>query len=342
MTKVREIDHDTRVAIATMRDLGHPIQEVAKKYEVSKGAVTKIFQKFQKSGFVANRPRSGRPRKTNARMDRIITRIVYSGAAETATEVSNILETCHQTTLNPQTVRNRLSENLLVARVKPKKPLWTEKQKAARLGWAKDHINWTEDQWDEVLWTDESKFKLFKSDGRQWVWVRKGTKRRQVPSKPTVKYGGGGVMVWGAFSSRGTGSLCKIDGIMDSAYYQDILEDNLPDCVQDLFGSKKWILQQDNDRKHTSKSTSTFLDNLGYNRLAWPSQSPDLNPIEHLWDELGRRVKKNHRATNENQLWEVLQEEWKNIPEEVCRKLVRSMPNRCAQVIESHGGATDF
>jgi hypothetical protein len=146
-------------------------------------------------------------------------------------------------------------------------------------------------------------------------------------------------------SFQGVGFSCKIDDIMDADLYVRILRNELVDSIQyyDLDQEEEVIFQQDNDPKHTSKLAKDALEELDLNVLEWPSQSPDLNPIEHFWGHVARELKrKTGLITNKDQLWDELQAILAETNKDLCRKLIGTMPRRILDVIKAKGGYTKW
>ncbi len=144
---------------------------------------------------------------------------------------------------------------------------------------------------------------------------------------------------WGCMSAAGVGELHFIDGIMNSQMYFSILKEKMLPSLRAL--GRRALFQHDNDPKHTSKATVGFLKKNRVKVIQWPSMSPDLNPIEHLWGILKRKVE-HHSPSSIQSLKEVILEEWKKIDLAKCRQLVHSMPRRLGAVIKNHGGHTKY
>lgn len=286
----------------------------------------------------------GRPSKLSPQDIHHCIHQITSGKCDNAVQVTKSLQDITNITISPQTVRDALKTSGMKAVVKKKRPLLTKRHRMERLYFAERHQNWTVDDWKKVVWSDETKINRMGSDGRLYVWKQDGEPLHDRLVEGTKKFGGGSLMLWGCMFWEGVGNATRIDGKMDAELYCQILED-------DLMGSLEWyglevgdvIFQQDNDPKHTSKRAKSWFEDHGFNVLKWPAQSPDLNPIEHLWNHLKRRLAEYPEPPNGViQLWERVEKEWEAIPKEVCKNLIESMPRRIEAVLKAKGSYTKY
>jgi len=216
-----------REKVIKFSDDGKSSREIASLLSIGKSTVNDIIAKYRARYGLKDRPRSGRPRKTSKRVDLVIKRKSIANVKKTAAEIARELQDENLADVSRSTVTRRLHDVGLFGRIGIKKPLISRKNKQARLQFAKDHQNWTIEDWKKVAFSDESKFNLFGSDGRQHVRRPIGSRNDVRYQIPTVKHGGGSVTVWGVFSAQGVGPLVEINGIMNAAIYKDILEQNL-------------------------------------------------------------------------------------------------------------------
>ncbi|CAG8737237.1 14943_t:CDS:2, partial [Acaulospora colombiana] len=190
--------------------------------------------------------------------------------------------------------------------------------------------HWTVEDWSRVIFSDETKINRMGSDGRVWGWKRPGSQLEDRNVVGTVKFGGGSVMLWGCMTISGPGHMAQVDGRMDAKQYTDILSQNLLQSAKATgFQGTDFTFQQDNDPKHTSRLAKKWFSDHSVEVLRWPAQSPDLNPIEHLWGHLKRRL--NGYSTDPKsigELWGRIQQEWIEIPPDYCYDLIASMPSR--------------
>ena len=124
------------------------------------------------------------------------------------------------------------------------------------------------------------------------------------------------------FQRQGLGYESGSKGNMN-VKYREILDENLLQSAQDLRLGQRLTFQQDNDPKHTAKTMQGCLRNKSLNVIEWPSQSPYLNPIEHLWRYLKIAVQQ-HSPSNLTELQRICREEWEKLPNYRCAKLVVS------------------
>ena len=147
-------------------------------------------------------------------------------------------------------------------------------------------------------------------------------------------------MVWGGIAHEIKSQLIIVAGNMTAVRYRDEI---LRPVAVLLVQQRYLILQQDNTRPHVARVCQDFLANNNIAPLAWPPYSPDLTPIEHMWDELDRRVRKrrNPPATLA-QLRNALIDEWNNIPMRTVNALVNSIQKRIRAATAARGGTPDI
>ena len=339
--KKKEHSTDLRSLVIKHFLNGDSYAVIAKKALIPRPSVQYIVQKYKKTKCIVNLSRGGRKRKTTAAVDRIIQRKIKVDRRKSATSVKSEIEKELGVSIHANTVRNRLHEIGFYGRVARKKPFVNKVNRAKRIAYAKTMMKMPFDYWKNVLWSDESKFNLFRSDGKTMVWRTPTEAFDPNCIVPTVKYNGGSVMVWGCFAHCGVGFLHFIDGIMDRFLYREILEENLLKSAKKLGLKKKFVFQHDNDPKHTAVIVKDWLNENNIETLKWPAFSPDLNPIEHVWDELERRMKKHH-PSNKEELKEMLLKEWNSIGVDVTEKLVDSVPNRLYECVRGQGYPTRY
>jgi transposase len=327
--------------IVTYHDCGWSWRQIAAKLGLSRQGIRDFYKRYEAIGSPANKKRLGRPRVLNERDKRRLRSILKSDRRQTLRDITN--ETNSSITkarpVSERTVQRYVHEIGYYARAGVRKPFVNEKNRKKRLAFVKEHWKKPNDYWKNWVMSDESRFTIWGSDGPATVWRLPHEKFDVGCMIPTTKHGGKGIMVWSCFCWKRLGPLVLVEGNMDSAKYQTILQQHLLPFLEDLRKSGyEPVFQEDNAPCHVSQSSCAWKEKHGIRTVAWPPYSPDINPIEHLWDELERRIRKRSGAfSNTNSLFEVAQEEWCSIEPEVWRKLILSMQRRLAAVKEAKG-----
>ena len=262
----------------------------------------------------------------------------------TATETAREVIGTHGRRVCPRTVRNRLREFDLRPRRPYVGPNLTPRRRQRRMQWLRAHApnRFRLADWRRVMFSDESRFSLQRSDRRQRVYRRLGERYSNACVREVDRNGGrgGSVMVWGGISHGVKTPLVVIQGNITAVRYRDQV---LMPHVLPLVNAHNLTFQHDNARPHVARVCRDFLNQNNVQVLDWFPYSPDLNPIEHLWDALDRRVRKRVNVPNNvAQLQLALIQEWNNIPQRTIDNLVGSMVGRVRAATAARGGHTRY
>ncbi|SYW84203.1 putative transposase [Ustilago hordei] len=238
--------------------------------------------------------------------------------------MSTVRKACHalqemfQIKACPTTVRKALHYCHYKAQRLVKKLKLLKRHCKACFKFANEHKDMTVEDWKNVVWSNETKINFFGPDGKQFCWIKNSGFNSKLV-RPMVKFGSGSIMIWGCMMWEGVGDL------------------QLQHAYTDI------TFQQDNDLKHMSKKTITWLESNSIKVMQWLAQSLDLNPIEHLWHHLKMQLSQYSTiAKSRDELLKRCEAEWKVITPETCRMLIESMPDHIKVVLKAKGGITKY
>ncbi|KAG2467531.1 TC1A transposase, partial [Polypterus senegalus] len=334
--KSKELSVDLQYRIVSRHKSGKGYRKKSAALKVPMSTVVSIICKWKKFETTRTLPRAGWPSKLSDRGRRALVREMTKNPMVTLSELQRSSvergEPSRRTSISAA-----IHQSGLYGRVARQKPLLSKRHMAVNLKFAKRNLKDFQTMRSKILWSDETKIELFGVNARRHVWRKPGTTHHQANTIPIVKHGGGSIILWGA----GTGRLVRIKGKMTAAMYRDILDENLLQSALDPRLGRRFIFQQDNDPQHTAKISKGWLQDNSVNVLEWPSQSPDLNPIEHLWRDLKMAV---HQPFPSNlmELERCCKEEWAKLAKDRCAKLVASYLKRLEAGIAAKGASTKY
>ena len=324
MGRRHQLSARERGKIDAYQELHLSKRDIARRIRRSVHAITSYTNDKLKYG---NNMR-GRSRVTTKYDDRRILR-----EASNSTKSSVKIRYDLNLNCNARTVRRRIKDasHIMYKKMLMKPPL-TAVHKQRRLQFCRVNMQRT---WTGVWFTDEKKFNLDGPDREKYYFhdLRKETlisSRRQ--------QGGGSVLLWAGFCATNKSSIAFVHGNLNSAGYQNILQQHLLPFYQ-----LNDELVQDNAPIHSSASTLAWLNNNNIEFLDWPSRSPDLNPMETLWSNMSRDIYSQGRQyANVRQLKDAINVAWANITVEQLSNLSNSMSGRIFQCIFMRGGYTKY
>ena len=142
------------------------------------------------------------------------------------------------------------------------------------------------------MWLDESRYTLFCTDGRRRIWREPHEAMNPSCLVRTVQGSGGSIMVWGMFCWYGSGPLVLLEGKQTAMQYLDILADQVHPAMLQFYEGDGYFMD-DNATIHRARIVRDWFNEhqSDFQQLSWTPQSPDLNPIENVWDMLERRIR---------------------------------------------------
>ncbi|GFW73764.1 transposable element Tc1 transposase [Trichonephila clavipes] len=264
------------------------------------------------SGSASRRPEQGRRRATTPNKDRYLVLTARRHRNMNAILLQQHLRSATGTMVSTQTVRNRLHSVGLYAR----RPMVCVRLTSRHCHHRRECI---------------------------FIWRDRGSINSPAFVHESVRFGGGGVLVYGVISIDGRTDLYIIrDGPLTAHRYRDEILRPIVVLYAATIGDG-FILMDDNCRPHRANLVEDFLFEEGIVRMEWPAYSPDMNPIEHVWNALGRRVAGRKPPPQTLQgLERSLLEEWDRILQLVINSLIDSMPQRCSTLLAVRGNHTPY
>lgn len=336
------LSRDDRIRVLVLRDAGHTYEQITNQLGVTYRQVEYTCQTHQAT-----------PKKAHGQFPKL-----------SDDEVTRIIEFISSSKLNRRKSYKKVIKELnlpvgetALARALRKrgyhrckslrKPPLSEQSKHIRLAWALEHINWTMEQWCRILWSDET-WVSSGSHKRIFVTRKAGEELNETCLQPSLRRKNGW-MFWGSFHGFSKGPCLfweKEWGYIDGEKYSERIVPIIDGYIRLLHQHNIPLqLMQDGAPGHSSRNTLDELNDRGIYPITWPAFSPDLNPIEMVWNWMKDWIEEQYpddKGLSYDRLREVVRASWDAVPEDFLKELVESMPARCQAVIDAEGGHTKY
>ncbi|GFW85041.1 transposable element Tcb2 transposase [Trichonephila clavipes] len=312
----RHLDAFTRGRIIGKLEEGRSVTSVAAEFGIAHSIVSQLWRQFQTSGTAIRGFSSGRPRGTTPADDRYIVLQATRNRRQTAGEIARHMTQVTGRPISRFTVARRLHGGGLFARHPVRCVPLTPAHRRRH----------------------ESRFRLSSDSHRILIWREQGSRNHPSNIVERDRYGGRGVLVWGGImlGSRTDLHIFDAGSVNGTRYCNEIL---LP-YVRLFRGAMglQFLFMDDNAPCHRTVAAEQLLESEDIERMVWPARSPDLNPIEHVWDFLGRRLAaRTLPPVMIRELRLALQDEWAAMPQQLIDTLILSMGRRCETCLAVRG-----
>jgi transposase len=334
---MHQIPKIMKLRIISKKEDGWSGRQIARHFNLNKNSVCKILKKWREERSVERNPGVGRKRISSQVEDENLINVLKEHPfhnAVRAVQESNFPG-------SSRTARRRIQQSELRCRAAAKKILLKPEHKESRVGFALEHLAFGQNFWHNIVFSDEKTFQSSAS-GNIRVYRPQNVRyeERYVNQVENRKFS---VNMWGCISARGSGVLCHIEERLTSHVYINLLQNVMVPSATNLFPENDYVFQQDNCPVHTANIVSEWFTDNDISLLNWPSRSPDLNPMENVWAELVKTIKRqNVRPQNAQQLLEILTNAWETITQNYCLGLCNSMTRRLTAVITKNGAMTKY
>src|SRR6185312_16842671 len=315
-----------RLKIITYRyDFQYSQREIAKKIKCSQRAVAYILKQHIHHHDSPQFHLRGRKKKLSATQQNHLKNIIRENNNLTAAEIQRHF--FHHDNIQ-----------ISLASIKRYRRIWFHPAKEilvprlnlghylARVDYCMSHSN---DNFHRVVFSDEKLFKLSHTSSTVWIEHNEPIPVRELSSTHTQ------VMIWGGIWYYGRTELCIVRGNINHKKYMDILKQYL---LPSMPSSPGFLFMHDNATPHNPILVEKMLYDFGVRLLhEYPANSPDLNPIEHVWSWMANYIN-GHRPTDRRSLITLIQKAWKEIPQCQIQAYIDDLPARL-QAVEKAGGA---
>jgi transposase len=326
------ISKSIALQIQTLEDAGFGYKKIAKQLDLKAGTVKKHIRK--KKSIAGLEPKikvyKGKLQgRYNLAIKQYITEHPFATLEQTITALNLPVSTT--------TLHRYLKHYGLDRKIAKRQVVLSEANRRKRLEFAKKLVEWSDEKLASILWSDETKVQAW-PNGEIVFYRAPGNVAIVTPRKQN---GGGGVMFWGCMSHHAWGPLVVCQGTINGAKYLDILKDYVVPEIES--SPERLIFQQDNAPAHKKREIIEFLEAQDFETLDWPPQSPDLSPIEWIWNNIKMKMKAlDPRPRTPATIREAILDIWENLDDNCRIKTCDTFRKRLRECIANKGGFTRF